>query len=224
MHDSPDNDNAARSDDWFEVSDGLRGLFDKTLRPLRLGKGQTLFDQGDHDDRLYVLDDGLLEVSVLSAAGRRLSLNQLRPGSVFGEIAIFDPGPRTARVEALSDSRLRAVRHSAVIGGLERAPELVPELMRLAGRRMRWMSRQMEDQVFLSPTTRLAAKMLFLAGHGSTIEMSQARLADYVGVTREVVSKTLADWRRAGLVEVSRGRIDLRDKPALQACIDAELF
>ena len=44
-------------------------------------------------DRLNrLVDEGVLEVSVIAANGRKLALNQLRPGDVFGEIAVFDPG------------------------------------------------------------------------------------------------------------------------------------
>ncbi|MFC6586832.1 Crp/Fnr family transcriptional regulator [Sulfitobacter pacificus] len=46
--------------------------------------------------------------------------------------------------------------------------------------------------------------------------MSQAQLADYVGVTREVVSKILSEWRREGIVQLSRGRINLCDAAALE--------
>lgn len=204
------------------ASPELLALIDGGLAPVSLAAGQTLFDQGEFDDRLYLLDDGLLEVSVLSAGGRRLALNQLRPGSVFGEIAIFDPGPRTARVDALAPSRLRAIRQGTLMTGLSDVPDLAEELLRIAGRRMRWMSRQVEDQVFLPPASRLACKLLYLAGEGNEVVLSQASLADYVGVTREVVSKTLSDWRRSGIVALSRGRISLIDRDALFEIMTAD--
>ena len=89
------------------------------------------------------------------------------------------------------------------------------ELLRLAGKRMRWLSQQMEDQVFLSPAARLASKLLYLAGDSGKIIMSQTKMADYVGVTREVVSKTLSEWRRDGIVILSRGNIEIQDHEAL---------
>jgi len=190
--------------------------------PLCLAKGHALFDQGDHDDRLYILDEGRLEVSVLSAAGRKLSLNQLRPGAVFGEIAVLDPGPRTARIEALEPARLRAIRQGSVLSAVAEHPALATELLQLAGRRMRWLSRQVEDQFFLSPPARLASKLLYLSGDTDEVRMSQAQLADYVGVTREVVSKTLSEWRRDGIVGLSRGRIALLDIPALEDLRDSD--
>lgn len=201
---------------FLETSQELRRLFDKAFVSQNLKAGETLFEQDEHDDRLFVLDKGLLEVSVYSANGRKHALNLLRPESIFGEIAMFDPGPRTARIEAVEDCQLRYIRQAALIAEIAREPHLAAELLSLAGKRMRWMSRQMEEQVFLPPAPRLAAKVLYLAGDDNEIEMSQAQLADYVGVTREVVSKILSEWRREGIVQLSRGRINLCDAAALE--------
>lgn len=206
----------------LDETEPLLSLLTDDLMELHLSAGETLFDQDEFDDRLFVLDEGELEVSVLAATGRKLSLNRLQPGSVFGEIAIFDPGPRTARIKALVPSRLRFTRQRDLLAAIARKPALAGELLLLAGRRMRWMSRQLEDQVFLPPASRLASKTLYLAGSDGEIAMSQAQLADYVGVTREVVSRILTGWRRAGLVEVGRGRIRVLDRAGLKEMRDSE--
>ena len=190
---------------------------------VRVDAGHALFDQGDFDDRLYILDEGRMEVSVLSAAGKKLSLNQMRAGAVFGEIAVLDPGPRTARIEALEPCRLRAIRQASLTAAMAAHPDLAIELLRLSGRRMRWLSAQVEEQFFLTPAARLAAKLIYLRSEAGDVRMSQAQLADYVGVTREVVSKTLSEWRRDGVVGLSRGRIVLEDINALEEIRDAEV-
>lgn len=201
---------------FLDASQELRRLFEKGFVTRNIAAGETLFEQGDFDDRLYVLDEGLLEVSIYSVAGRKLSLNLLRPGSVFGEIAMFDPGPRTARIAAVEESRVRSLSKSAVLDATLKEPHLSAELLSFAGKRMRWLSQQVEQQVFLPPAARLAAKVLYLASESGQIRMSQAQLADFVGVTREVVSKTLAEWQREGFVTVSRGKIAVIAPDALE--------
>lgn len=207
---------------FLDASQELRRLFEKSFVSQTLKAGETLFEQGDYDDRLYVLDEGLLEVSIISVEGRKMSLNMLRPESIFGEIAMFDPGPRTARIEAIEDCKLRYLGQSTLVPLMASEPHLAVELLSLAGKRMRWLSQQMEDQVFLSPTARLASKLLYLAGTNSKIAMSQAQIADYVGVTREVVSKTLSEWRREGIVALSRGNIEICDLDALSEIKDSK--
>jgi CRP/FNR family cyclic AMP-dependent transcriptional regulator len=209
---------------FLETSHELRRLFENGFTTKQLARGEVLFAQDQFDDQLYVLDEGLLEVSVYSVSGRKLSLNRLGPESVFGEIAMFDPGPRTAQVEALEPSKVRAIRKSTLVAALASEPHLAEELLSLAGKRLRWMSMQMEEQVFLSPASRLAAKMLHLAGDTDKIHVTQAQMADYVGVTRELVSKTLSEWRRDGIVVLTRGCIKLHDIDALTNIKNSDFY
>lgn len=205
---------------FLDSSKELGRVFDASLVSLHLKPGEVVCEQGEHDDRLFVLESGLLEVCIFSAEGRKLSLNLLRPRSVFGEIALFDPGPRTARIEAIEDSHVRFVSKSSLMEALVAHPHLAAELLSLAGKRMRWLAQQVEEQAFLAPTARLAAKTLFLAGDAGEVAMSQSQLADYVGVTREMVSKTLAEWKRQDIVSVSRGLIKVLDKEGLSSKLD----
>lgn len=201
---------------FLGVSPELRALFEGRFVSQSLRAGETLFEQDEYDDRLYVLDEGVLEVHVYSSGGRKLSLNLLRAGSLFGEIAMFDPGPRTAGIAAVEDCKLRYIRQKSVLAACAEDPALAADLLALAGKRMRWLSQQLEQHVFLPPAARLAAKVLYLSEGDQEIEMSQAQLADYVGVTREVVSRIMAEWQREELVTGARGRITVLDRDALE--------
>lgn len=208
---------------FLEASQELKRLFDENFVKQSLKAGETLFEQDDYDDKLYVVDEGVLEVSVYSSSGRRLALNMLTSGSVFGEIALFDPDKRTARVSAIEDSTLRYIRQKTVIAAVQKEPHLAAELLSFAGKRMRWMSEQVQHQVFLSPTARLASKVLYLAGDSGQVTLSQAQLADYVGVSREVVSRTLAEWRREGFVALSRGSLRILQPNQLEDIKNSEI-
>ena len=76
----------------------------KALVEVRVPGGSTVFEQGDHGDRFYVLVDGS---AVVEADGSRL--RTLGRGDFFGEIALLRDVPRTATVRASSDLDLRAL-------------------------------------------------------------------------------------------------------------------
>lgn len=199
------------------ASTALSSMMASLARPLRLAKGEVLFEQGDIGDSLFAVTDGALEVSVISEDGRKFALDMLTEGALFGEIALFDPGPRTATVTALRPTQVLCVRNRDVLAALRDSPELAADLMQLAGQRMRWMDVQITEQAFLPLPVRLARKVLHLLGAtAASLPMSQASLADFVGVSREAVSKTLAEWKREGIVEVSRGGIRVSDRDALE--------
>jgi CRP/FNR family cyclic AMP-dependent transcriptional regulator len=200
------------------ASAALTDMLHALARERSLAKGEVLFEQGDTGDTLYAIVSGALEVSVLSEDGRKLALDMLTDGALFGEIALFDPGPRTATVTALKPTRILGIRNRDVIAAIRKHPDLAADLMQLAGKRMRWMDTQISEQAFLPLPVRLARKVLHLLGEGRSdrLPMSQASLADFVGVSREAVSKTLAEWKRAAIVEVSRGGIRVADRVALE--------
>ena len=54
----------------------------------------------------------------------------------------------------------------------------------------------------------------------SLLTLSQAELAEFVGATREAVSKTLSLWKRAGVIDASRGGVTVIDREALQVLAD----
>lgn len=208
-----------QSDRMAGGSARLTKALTEMAEPCRLAAGEMLFDQGDPGDAVYAVVSGVLEVSALSPEGRKLTLNTLGPGDIFGEIALFDGGPRTARVHARSAARLARVRRERLLEALSRDPGLTADLLSMAGQHMRWMSEAFEGVTFLPLSARLARSLLRLAERfgdaDGTIAFSQTELADQLGATREAVARVIGGWRRKGWIEPARGRLRLIDREAL---------
>jgi CRP-like cAMP-binding protein len=224
--DSPSMDNTQLPKLSFlsGASERLRLMLESQATDVHLEAGDVLFQLGDEGDALYAIVSGALEISTLSAAGRKLSLDLMRAGAIFGEIALFDPGERTATATAVEPSHLRRLRNKDVLVQLAQHPELAGDMLRLAGQRMRWMTAQLNEQVFLPMPARLARKLLYLtrADVRGQLSLSQSELAEFVGATREAVSKTLSNWRKAGLIEISRGGLTILDRGGLTVLADPD--
>lgn len=208
------------------ASDDLKQMLDAVAKEISLSEGEVLFEHGDEGDTLYALTKGSLEISIISMSGRKLALDLMREGAVFGEIALFDKGVRTATATALEDSELLAVRHGDLMREIQRAPGLAIDMITLAGRRMRWMSDQLHEQVFLPIPTRLARKVLYLTRHKTdesfVLPFSQSDLAEFVGATREAVSKTLSSWKKAEIIGGARGGLRVLNRSALREIADRD--
>lgn len=200
-----------------EASPALHAMLEDLARPVSLESGEVLFSQGDRGDTLYAVTTGSLEISVLAEDGRRLALDVMRAGAVFGEIALFDPGPRTATATAQGSTTLLGIRNAEVMRAIGSDPELARDLIHLAGQRMRWMSRQITEQAFLTLQSRLARWVLYLSDNETPLNLSQAHLAEYVGATREAVSKTISSWKKQGIASYGREGLRVLDLPALQS-------
>lgn len=194
------------------ASGALRKLMTDLAKPHVLETGEVLFSQGDLGDTLYAVTSGRLEISVLSPDGAKLTLAILGKGDLLGEIALFAPGARTATVTALETSKVWGVKNPDVLKALRVDTDLQMDMIELAGMRMRSMGQQYAEQVFMDVPTRLARRILHLVGPTDTsLKMSQTDLASFVGATRETVSKTLAIWKKDGIISLGRGTIVILD-------------
>ena len=203
------------------VSSAASGLLLELLAPLArttiLKKGQDLFVQGDEADALFVLHRGHMEISTVSEDGRRLAHILLKPGAVFGEMALFDGGVRSATVTAKERCEVWSIDRQELIQETRNNPDLAIEMLQLTIGRLRWMSAQLEDHAFQTVGVRLARRLNFLLltiGENGVVKISQSDIAEHVGATREAVSKILSGWKERGIVELGRGKIIVLD-PAL---------
>jgi len=190
-------------------------------------KGTAIFSQGDPGDALYAVASGTVRISASARDGRVAFLNIMEPGDSFGEIAVMDGLPRTAGATALDDCRLFVIQRSDFLELLRREPALALQVLRLLCARLRWTSELVEESAFLPGAARLAKRLLTLAAvHGRTtdkesleLRISQADLAHFCSVSRQIVNQTLTDWRMRGWVELGRGRIVIRARDELLAVI-----
>jgi CRP/FNR family transcriptional regulator, cyclic AMP receptor protein len=189
----------------------------------QLDAGEVLFQKGDKGDALYGVRRGRIRIETGTAGGGRLTLNMLGPGDLFGEIALFDGQPRTADAISAEPSELFMVRRSDFLAYLEREPRITVRLLELLCQRIRWVSDRMEEAVLLPLHARLARRLCALADDfGSEVHISQEELGIYVGAARESVNRQLQEWRRAGIIELRRGRISLLDVDRLSAAASEE--
>jgi CRP-like cAMP-binding protein len=73
---------------------------------VKISKGSVLFAEGAEGDHLYVIVEGKLKLGTSSGDGRENLLSILGPGEMFGELSLFDPGPRTSTATAVTDAKL----------------------------------------------------------------------------------------------------------------------
>jgi len=102
------------------------------LEEVDVSENETIFNQGDPGDSLYVIVDGKVRVH----DGERL-LNYLGERDVFGEMALLDPEPRVATVTAVEATRLFRLAQAPFYELMAERPEIAAGIIRVLTRHLR---------------------------------------------------------------------------------------
>lgn len=202
----------------------LIAAIDTASTSMSVEAGACLFQRGDPGDALYAIGEGCIQIETSAADGRGRVLNLMRPGDIFGEVAMLDGGERTADASALQDCRLQRLSRDAFLRVLEAHPGLARHLIEALCRRLRRISTQAEDSAFLDIAGRLARRLLELSAEGQTeVRISQEEMARHIGASRVSVNQHLQGWRARDWVEVRRGRVLLKNRAALERYLERRL-
>ena len=93
-----------------------------------LGK-YTVFAEGEPGDRLYIIITGKVKIGRRSPDGRENLLAVLGPGETLGELSLFDPGPRSATVTAVTDASFASLSHDDLLKWLDGRPMVARGLL-----------------------------------------------------------------------------------------------
>jgi len=188
--------------------------FSRVAVPRTFPRGPRVFHEGDSSDACYIVREGEFRVTREHSDGRAITLANLGPGDIFGELAMLDGEARSASVEALGDGELLALPAADVRRLLARHPEITVKLVAALVRRLRAANERISRQSFQTVPGRVAGVLDQLVaeeaphdGEGITIRMNQTDLAQLAGTSRESVSRFLAELERAGVVSCGRGRV-----------------
>ena len=202
------------------LDDASAATLRDSMTQVKVSKGQTLFKEGDAGDRLFVVVEGKLKLGTSSGDGRENLLSILGPGDMFGELSLFDPGPRTATATAVTDARVLALANDQVIGWVTAHPQVSLQLLKRLARRLRRTNEVLADLVFADVPGRVAKAIMDLGERFGTKkddglhvnhELTQEELAQLVGASRETVNKALADFAGRGWVRLEPRAVVILD-------------
>ena len=205
-----------------ELDDEAATALRNSMSEVHLDRGEVLFREGDEGDRVYVVISGKIKLGRTAPDGRENLLALLGPGQMFGELSLFDPGPRSTAASAVTDTDMLALAHADLLPWLTGRPEVARGLLLQLASRLRRSNDTLADLVFSDVPGRVAKALLDLStrfgvscdeGVRVAHDLTQEELAQLVGASRETVNKALADF-------VARGWIRLEQRSVIVLDID----
>lgn len=112
-----------------------------------LVKDEVLFRQGDPGDAVYVVRTGWMKIVVNDSAGQELTINQVGPAEIIGEMSLLDDRPRAAGAVALSPAQLYRLDNGDFQAVIDRFPQLGMLFARNISERLRFNITYLQNAV-----------------------------------------------------------------------------
>jgi CRP-like cAMP-binding protein len=180
------------------------------MRPTAYSSGQMIFSRGDPGREIYLVTEGRVRISVLTAEGRELSFWHAEAGAVFGEIAALDGGPRTADATAVTVVKALTLSQGPLKRLIEAKPVVADSAITLLCSRLREADQQLEAIALHPIEVRLARFFLAQARQKAPSQregkvdvdlgMSQSELALLIGASRPKVNAALISLEDSGAI------------------------
>ena len=194
----------------------------------RHGAGEQIVDRQDLSTDVYFLLAGTARAISYSAEGKAVVFVDLKPGTMFGEIAAIDRKPRSASIEALEACEIASLSAGDFEQLMLREPSVAVAALRQVAADVRRLSERVFEFSTLGVQNRIHAELLRLAGRpeqrrsAATLSPapSLADIADRISTHREAVSRELSRLTAVGLIRRDKGDLVITDVAKLRVLVN----
>jgi CRP/FNR family transcriptional regulator, cyclic AMP receptor protein len=208
-----------------QLTEAEVGRLRKRAITRRWKKGDVIFRKGDAcNSVIFVLSGSALTV-MHSGSGTCHPTDIYGRGDILGVVPVLDGGRRQFTAVAREATCALCLDRREFNDVVASRPELRVHIIAYLCVGVRMLYARNERMIFLDVPARLAGLLLLLhqryaVADGDTkqpsIYFSQREIAELLGFSREWVGRELVKLRKAGIVELRRSRLVVRDKVALQ--------
>jgi CRP/FNR family transcriptional regulator, cyclic AMP receptor protein len=213
----------------------LSPLSDADIRKLRQRsipklwrKGAVLFRKGDPCEGLHGVVSGSLVTMLEAENGKSQTIGTYGPRTYIGAVAAIDGGPYGVTAIAREASCTLFVPLRDFNAALKNLPDSHDRIVRLLCNELRNNLDYLESLLFHDVSARLARLILHLQDRlGKTdvklpsIRFSQRQIAEQLGCSREWIGRELGKLRNAGIIDMGRNHLLIRDRAALERMVGA---
>jgi CRP-like cAMP-binding protein len=209
------------------LSPADRALIKAAGNVRRFDAGIPIIHEGDPSDHVLIITTGCVKIMSSAAGDIQLILGIRGPDDIVGELAGLDGNPRRATVHTVDRVEALVVPGPRFAQLLSENPAISLALARVLSNRLAEADRYRLAVGSVGVESALARLMLDLATrYGSPtaeggvtlgVALTQSDLADCLAVSARTVARTIASWRRSGIISTGRRLIVIRRPAALAA-------
>ncbi len=192
-------------------------------------RGQTVLSEGEPAKGFFVLVTGRVKIFKLSPEGKEQILHIVGSGESFGEVPMFAGGHFPANAETIEKSRIFFFPRAAFLDLIQKDPSLAMNMLAELSRRLRQLTRLVEELSLKEVPGRFAAYVLYLSegmNNADEVELdiTKGQLASLLGTIPETLSRILGKMSSQRIIEVRGRKVRLLDRGAIEDLAAGEKF
>lgn len=188
-------------------------------------EGAVLFMERQTARGVYILCEGQVKLSISSSEGKTLILRIAKAGEVLGLVSALAGTPHEVTAETLRPAQVAFIPRDAFLRFVAKHPEAYPIIATQLGAQYRVACEQVRNLgLSASAPEKLAKFLLDFAVSGQQtkegtrikLPLTHEEIAEFIGTTRETVTRTLSEFKSQHLVELHGSTLLIEDRQALE--------
>ncbi len=185
--------------------------------------GRIVYSRGDEATALFLIQLGTVRLYRIAPGGRRVVIDMLGAGAVFGELALVSKVGYDTFAEVSTACTLFVLARADVERLIAIGPTVAMNLLDVFALRLLVAEDVIERLAHPAISSRVASLLITLLDpNGEVKGLSHGDLGDRVGARRETITRVLNEFRSSGVIDIARERIHVLDAARLQAIAAAD--
>lgn len=198
---------------------GIESILSETPhRVKRFRAGDMIAQSGDRVSRLLIVINGDVKGEMVDYTGRVIRIEVIPSGGALASAFLFGAANRfPVNVIAVSDTDLLIINKDDFIALMMRMEDVLLNFLDIVSNRSQFLSEKIRFLNIKTIKGKLAHLLIFKAGKNNEIrlDMTQNDIADYFGVARPSVARSLGEMENEGLIETNRKSIKIINRNGL---------
>ena len=174
-------------------------------------KGEMIFLQGDSLDGLYIINHGKIKLFKYTKEGKEQILYILSEGDFIGELSLINTEEVNYNAEALETVNMCLIKKSDFLKILKDNPNMSLKLLEILSQRIIKLETLVQSLSTKDVEARIAQLLIELVEEFGIqknenteliIPLTREDMANYIGVTRETISRKLSIMQDEGIIEL----------------------
>ncbi|WP_062108102.1 Crp/Fnr family transcriptional regulator [Bacillus niameyensis] len=197
-----------------------------------LNKGAFLFQEGDVADHIFLVRTGKVRIGKITPDGREITFRICKEGELISEVSLFcEPSPYTVHAIVIDKSTLALIKKEELEEQLLLNPSLSIEFIKTMEIQRQRTQSKFRDLILHGKKGALYSTLIRLSNSygveqtdGILIDLPQTNqeLANFCGMTREVVNRLLNELKKTGKLSLVEGKIVIHELQFLKNEIHCE--